>query len=84
MTTEQETTQQGPLSERVSRLEGAYEHLATKADVAEVKAEVARVEARIAELQAELARIEIRLLRWLLPGIAIGGAIGGVVSRLLS
>ncbi len=29
------------LSDRVSRLEGAYEHLATKADIGEVKTEIA-------------------------------------------
>ena len=27
-------------SDRISRLEGAYEHLATKADIAELKAEM--------------------------------------------
>lgn len=27
-------------SDRISRLEGAYEHLATKADIAEMKAEL--------------------------------------------
>lgn len=27
-------------SDRISRLEGAYEHLATKADIAEMKAEM--------------------------------------------
>ncbi len=37
--------------ERLSRLEGVYQHLATKADVAELKAD-------IAELKAEL-KIEI-------------------------
>ena len=31
--------------ERLSRLEGVYEHLASKADVAEVKAEVTEVKA---------------------------------------
>ncbi len=30
------------LEERVSRLEGGYEHLATKADIAEVKADIVK------------------------------------------
>ena len=30
----------GTVEERVSRLEGAYDHLATKADIAELKAEL--------------------------------------------
>lgn len=71
------TTEQESLPERVSRLEGGYEHLATKADVAEVKAE-------IAELKAEIARLETRLLRWLLPSMAAGIAAAGAVSRLVA
>ena len=39
------------LGERVSRLEGGYEHLATKADLANVKAEL---KADIAEVRSEL------------------------------
>ena len=38
------------LEDRVSRLEGAYEHLATKADVADAKADL---KSDIAELKAE-------------------------------
>ena len=52
------------LGERVSRLEGGYEHVATKADVAEVRAEVAQVETRLAEFRGEVssrfARIDAR------------------------
>ena len=32
----------GELSQRVARVEGAYEHLATKADIEAVKGEIAR------------------------------------------
>ena len=52
--------------ERVSRIEGAYEHLATKADVveakADVKAEVADVKANVQELRSEIKAMETRLL----------------------
>ena len=41
--------------ERVSRIEGAYEHLATKADVIAVKADVQ-------ELKSEIRAMEARLL----------------------
>ena len=37
--------------ERLSRLEGVYEHLATKADIAELKGDIAELKA---ELKAEL------------------------------
>ncbi len=45
MTTE---IQPANLVDRVSRLEGAYEHLATKADLAEAKAEIMRWNAVLA------------------------------------
>ena len=47
-------TTQGTLGERVSRFEGSYEHLATKADIAEVKSDIARVAAKIDNLESRL------------------------------
>ena len=41
-------TQSDGISDRVSRLEGAYEHLATKADLAEAKAEIMKWTAGLA------------------------------------
>ena len=35
------------LGERVSRLEGGYEHLATKVDIAQIKADMSQMEIRI-------------------------------------
>ena len=49
------------MDDRVSRLEGAYEHLATKADVAELKAEMA-------DMKAEL-------IKWM-AGWTLGGMVG--------
>ena len=40
------------LSDRVSRLEGAYDHLATKADITEVKGDIGEVKG---EVKAEIA-----------------------------
>ncbi len=44
--------------ERLARLEGVYEHLATKADIArlegQIKAESTRLESAMAELKTEL------------------------------
>ena len=53
------------IEERVSRLEGAYEHLATKADVEEVKASIADLRAGIANLKAELT--------WRVAGLQLAG-----------
>ncbi len=36
-----------PITERMARLEGAYEHLATKADVAQIETRVAEMETRM-------------------------------------
>ena len=51
--------------ERISRLEGAYEHLATKADVEAVNVRIAEVEAKIADLKAELT--------WRVAGLQLAG-----------
>ena len=59
MTTQ--TSAPDPLAERMSRLEGAYEHLATKADLARLEA---RFEADIARLEARIAQMEVRLTKW--------------------
>ena len=49
------------LEERVSRLEGGQEHMATKSDLAEVKAEV----------RAELAKSRVEAIKWMF-GIGLG------------
>ncbi len=45
------------LSERVSRLEGGYEHVATKADVAETKVAISDVRVEVAEVKADVAQL---------------------------
>ena len=56
------TTVPPTVEERLARLEGVYDHLASKADLAELKAvlkdEIARVET---DLKADLARVETDL-----------------------
>ncbi len=55
----------GSLRDRVSRIEGGYEHLATKADIAETKAEIANVKselkADVENVRAELANVKAEL-----------------------
>ena len=50
--------QTASLGERVSRIEGGYEHLATKADLARVETEIAQMKA---ELKTDIARVESEL-----------------------
>ena len=67
-------------SERLSRLEGAYEHLATKADVERVRTDVERVRTDV-----EGVRSELKGMKWIIGvGIAAAGAIGPIVTRILS
>ena len=64
------------MEERLSRLEGAYEHLATKADIALLKSD-------IADLKAELFDKMNVHMRWMI-GIQIASLVGIVaVLRLL-
>ncbi len=52
-------TETTDLTERVSRLEGAYEHLATKADIAALRGELKTdIAALRGELKAELGELK--------------------------
>ena len=56
----------GHVGERLSRLGGGYEHLATKADVTNLK--------------ADIRDLENRLIRWMIGGMAVWSAV--VISAL--
>ena len=74
--------------ERLSRLEGAYEHLATKADVQtletrmtqQITASEARMTKQIADSEArmtkQIAETETRIVKWVV-GVMIGGIVAG-------
>ncbi len=49
------------IEERVSRLEGGQEHLATKADVESVKVEVERAKVEVERVKVELERVRADL-----------------------
>ncbi|MYI60494.1 MAG: hypothetical protein F4105_02270 [Gemmatimonadetes bacterium] len=69
--------------ERLAKLEGVYNHLATKADIAELKAEF---KTDIAELKAELSKeftSQIKEVRKGLNQLQGGIAVLGVVVILL-
>lgn len=62
--------QTSSLGERVSRIEGGYEHLATKADLGQMKA----------ELKADIARQDgqIRGIKWWI--LSVGAAVVALSS----
>ena len=74
MATADQTTS---LGERVSRIEGGYEHLATKADLARVETDLAQMKA---ELKADIARqdSEIRGIKWWI--LSVGAAVVALTS----
>ena len=65
------------LEERVSRLEGGFEHLATKADLAELTGEM---NGGFANLKTRQAEFESRMLRWLIG--MVGTATAAVVANI--
>ncbi len=61
------------IEQRVSRLEGAYEHLATKAD--------------IADLKADIANLKAELLKWVVgvttAGIGVAATLAATLVRVI-
>ena len=75
LTEERPTTE-----ERVSRIEGVQTHLATKADVAEVRTEIAKAEARLTK---QIAESETRIVRWIIASVSLAVAIVTVINRVM-
>ena len=70
--------------ERIARLEGGYEHLATKADVADVRSEVADTRA---DLKSDIATSQTDTNRWIdrlfWAVIGIGGGLLAAAAAAL-
>jgi hypothetical protein len=68
----------------LSHLEGAYQHVATKADLAEVRA---KLESDIVGLETSIARSEVQLVRWMVgivvASAAVASSIALFVQRLM-
>ena len=74
------TEQRPSTEERVSRIEGEQRHLATKADIAELRAEIAKSEARTS---ARIAASEARNIRWMIALITLAIAAITLLDKLL-
>lgn len=86
------------VEQRLTRLEAVYEHLATKADIAdlrtdmkanigdlraEMKADNGRLESQTVNLRAEMHRINATLIRWLVSLMAGALVIGlGAITAI--
>ena len=82
------------VEERLSRLEGVYDHLSSKADIAkvetqiadlrtELKGDLAGLETRIVGLRAEMYRVNASLVKWGLGFMVVGlGAMTAIVRFL--
>ncbi len=71
--------QTSPLGERVSRIEGGYEHLATKADVGRVETDLAQVKA---ELKAEIAGVDGKIAGLDVKIAGLDGRITGLDGKV--
>ena len=70
-------TMTDPIAERMARLEGAYEHLATKADLVALEL---RLTQQMAQMESRMAQIETRMT-WRLIGAS--GAIIAAVALIV-
>ena len=67
------TEERPTAEERVSRIEGVLPHLATKADVAELRA----------DLTKQIAESETRVVRWIIASVSLAVAIVTVINRVM-
>ena len=71
-------------TERIARLEGAYEHLATKADLAQMELrltqETSRLTQDMAKLEMRMAQMESRMT-WRMIG-AMAGMSGAIITAV--
>ena len=79
------------VEQRLTRLEAVYEHLATRADIADLRAEMkadignlrAEMKAVNGDLRAEMHRINATLIRWLVSLMAGSLVIGlGAITAI--
>ena len=70
------------LTERVARLEGAYDHLATKADVAELKGDIQVLNADLTEKIGTVEK-EIAELKGSAKTLALAISIGLVAVQII-
>ena len=77
------------IEDRVSKLEGAYDHLATKADLAELKGELKADLAGVkGELKADMAEFKADVIKWMvglmLASAGLAATIALVIQRFAS
>lgn len=75
---------QSDYNQRIAMLEAEQKHLATKADIADVRTDLERMRSVVVGVQAEM-----RTLRWVLtlavPGaIALTGIVVGIIVQLIN
>ena len=67
-------------TDRISRLEGAYEHLATKADLAQMET---RLSQQMADMEVRMAQMETRLTWRLIGAVGAMAAVMALIERFL-
>ena len=80
------------MEERLSRLEGAYEHLATKSDLADLRTEMSEMRAELrdeyrsglATQKIEMANLKADLIKWMVGTLIIGIAATATIVRAIA
>ena len=61
------------IEDRVSKLEGAYDHLATKADLAELKG----------ELKADMAELKADMIKWMVGLMLASAGLAATIALVI-
>ena len=79
------------IEDRVSKLEGAYGHLATKADLAELKGELkadlagvkGELKADMAEFKADMAEFKADVIKWMIGLMLASAGLASTIALLI-
>lgn len=76
------TTEPG---ERLVRLEGAYEHLATKADIERVRSDLGRdIERVLSDLGRDIERLESSLIKWFVGAVIASAVAASAIASAIA
>ena len=70
------------LREQVSAILAIIPHLATKADIADVRTTIADVRTAVGQVKADVAAVETAIIKWIVATVLASAALAFTIAKL--